>query len=276
MQSRRSRPVLVVIMLCGAAVTLAAVHLRPEALVAWSAYISATEARMAKELVSGSGFLAIDFEPDEAAERSVVLSGAVVVRKMETLDAGGEKMDAPFARIHHWRGDVLIPGRSVAQVVETLQHGPLPGQEDVLQSRVLERGPDWMRVYLQLQRKALVTVTYNTEHVVRFVRYGARRATSTSTATKIAEVSAPNTTEQRELPIGDDRGFLWRLNAYWRYEDVTGGTIAECESVTLSRDVPALVRYVVDPLVDSTARESMVRTLLALRAHFASAGAIGR
>jgi len=150
----------------------------------------------------------------------------------------------------------------------------LSKQTFILSEFLKDRVPDYQPPILQ--RKALVTVTYNTEHVVRFARYGARRATSTSTATKIAEVSAPNTTEQRELPIGDDRGFLWRLNAYWRYEDVTGGTIAECESVTLSRDVPALVRYVVDPLVDSTARESMVRTLLALRAHFASAGAIGR
>jgi len=36
--------------------------------------------------------------------------------------------------------------------------------------------------------------------------------------------------------VGDDRGFLWRLNAYWRYEQVAGGVIAECESITLSRD----------------------------------------
>jgi hypothetical protein len=45
--------------------------------------------------------------------------------------------------------------------------------------------------------------------------------------------------------------------------------IAECESISLSRDVPPLVRYFVNPLIESTAEESMTRTLLALRARFA-------
>jgi hypothetical protein len=71
------------------------------------------------------------------------------------------------------------------------------------------------------------------------------------------------------LPIGDDRGFLWRLNAYWRYEEVAGGVLAECESISLSRDVPSLVRYFVGPLVESAARDSMERTLTTLRMRFA-------
>jgi hypothetical protein len=92
-----------------------------------------------------------------------------------------------------------------------------------------------MRIYLRLQRQRFVTVVYNTEHTVTFTRFGNTRAASTSTATRIAEVSDPDTPQERELPLGDDRGFLWRLNAYWRYEEVAGGVIAECESISLSR-----------------------------------------
>ena len=267
--SPRSRTALVVVMWVSAA-GVATAHLHPEAAVAWTAYVSATESRIGRELRSPRGFLAIDFGQDAAAERRAVLSGAVVVQKVETVDSRGEKMNVPSARLHHWRGDVLIPTVTVAQLVKELQNGAPPRQEDVLQWRVLERGPDWMRLYLKLQRKRFVTVVYNTEHVVTFARYGTTRATSTSAATRIAEVSDPNTREERELPVGDDRGFLWRLSAFWRYEEVTGGVIAECESISLSRDVPSLVRYVVNPLIESTASESMARTLLALRAHFAS------
>jgi len=54
---------------------------------------------------------------------------------------------------------------------------------------------------------------------------------------------------------------LWRLNAYWRYEAVQGGVIVECESVSLSRPVPTLVRPVANPIVDRVARESLSRTL---------------
>ena len=173
----------------------------------------------------------------------------------------------PGALVHHWRGAVFIPGVTVRQLLVELQ-SHAPEQEDVLRSSILERGPDRMRVYMRLQRRKIVTATYNTEHVVTFTRFGATRAASVSTATRIAEVSDPDTPDERELPLGDDRGFLWRLNSYWRYEEVAGGVIAECESISLSREVPSFVRYVVSPLVESTARESMERTLVTLRARW--------
>ena len=267
----RTAPVVALsaVMLLASAAGLAAAHLGPETAAAWTAYVSATEQRIRGELASSRGFLAMDFARDARAGRRAVLGGAVVVQKMETTDANGGTMEVPSALVHHWRGEVLIPGMTVAALVAELQHGTPPTrQEDVLQSTVLERGPDWMRVYLKLQRSKVVTVVYNTEHLVTFAHYGATRATSASKATKIAELSAPNTPQERERPIGDDRGFLWRLNAYWRYEEVAGGVIVECESISLSRDVPAVVSYVVTPLIDRTARESMTRTLMALKTRF--------
>jgi hypothetical protein len=39
---------------------------------------------------------------------------------------------------------------------------------------------------------------------------------------------------------------------------------------SLSRDVPSLLRYVVSPVIESTARDSMERTLSTLRARFAT------
>ena len=69
----------------------------------------------------------------------------------------------------------------------------------------------------------------------------------------------------------NDRGFLWRLNAYWRYQDIAGGVVAECESLTLSRDVPSVVRFLVNPVIERTAIESMTRTLSALRTRFGTA-----
>jgi hypothetical protein len=249
---------------------LAAARLQPETVGAWASYVAATERRIARELASPHGFLALDFVQNPAEERRQVLAGAVIVQKMTALDARGRNIDVPSALVHHWRGEILIPGRNVAEIVSQLQQGIPPAQEDVLQSRVIERGPDdHMKIYLKLQRKKFVTAVYNTEHVVTFVRHGSTRASSTSTATRIAELENPGTPEERELPAGEDRGFLWRLNAYWRYEEVADGVIAECESISLSRDVPSLVRYLVNPVVDTTARESMTRTLQTLRAHFA-------
>ena len=270
-----SRPVALATaaLLAASVAGLAAAHLYPETTDAWNTYVSATEKRIARELKSTSGFLALDFAPDPAAARRVLLSGDVVVDPMTTTGPGGDAIEVPSALVHHWRGAVLIPKMTVPRMVAQLQDGAPPTrQEDVLQSRVLERRPDWMRVALKLQRRKIVTVVYNTEHVVTFVRDGVSRATSASTATRIVEVADANTPEEHELPAGDDRGFLWRLNAYWRYQQTGDGVIAECESITLSRDVPPVVKFFVMPLIEHAARESMTRTLVALRTRFSSAG----
>jgi hypothetical protein len=258
-------------LLLGSGAGLAAAHLGPESVAGWNAYVSATEARIARELKSSRGFLALDFGTGATAARRAVLAGEVVVEPMETTDIHGEPIDVPSAMVHHWRGAILIPRMTVTRLVAELQQGAPPSrQEDVLESKVLERRPDWMRVSLKLQRKKIVTVVYNTEHVVRFARGSDARATSASTATRIVEVEDVNTLQERERPAGDDRGFLWRLNAYWRYEQVANGVVAECESITLSRDIPVVVRFAVRPLVERAARESMTRTLVSLRARFTS------
>jgi hypothetical protein len=120
-----------------------------------------------------------------------------------------------------------------------------------------------------------VTVVYNTEHAVRFGRDREGRGWSRSISTRVAEVAEPATPREWERPLGEDRGFLWRLNSYWRYEPVTGGVLVECESISLSRSAPALVRGAVQPLIDSVARGSMERTLLVMRARLRRASVDG-
>lgn len=248
--------------LIGSTAVLAAAHLRPDAASAWEAFVRVTEMRIASERQSAKGFLVLDFGRDAAAERRALLAGELVIEPMSAAGFTG-----PSARVEHWRGAVFLRGMSVVRLIEELETGPPPA-EDVLRSAVLERRPDWMRVSIRIQRTAIVTAVYDTEHIVVFSRQGTSRATSTSTAVRIAEVADANTPHERELRPGDDRGFLWRLNAYWRYENAPGGVIAECESITLSRDVPTVLRFLANPLIERAARESMTKTLTALRSRF--------
>lgn len=239
----------------------------PKTLAAWNTYVGETERRIDRELGgTAPRFLSQDFTASADADRRAVLAGAIVISAVETRDARGREIDVPYAMIHHWRGAVFLPRQRVSSLLAALQSGPPPTQkEDVLKSAVLARGPDRMRVYLQVQRTRFITVVFNTEHDVTFRHFGPSRASSASVATRIAEVENAGTPQEHELAPGQDRGFLWRWNSYWRYEDVPGGVIAECESVSLSRPIPSLLYYAVRPLVDSTARESMERTLNALR-----------
>ena len=84
-------------------------------------------------------------------------------------------------------------------------------------------------------------------------------------ATRISEVDQAGTPAEREKKVGSDSGYLWRLNAYWRYEAVNNGVLIECESVSLSRGVPTLLRPFITGVVEGLARESLERTLTGLR-----------
>jgi len=250
---------------------LAAAELTAELLQGWAAYVKATEQRIATELRAARGFLVLDFQPENEAakERRAVLAGEIPIRKMVSYGASGKKMVLSGGIAHHWRGTVFIPGAKVEEIIYRILNPTAADmeQEDVLKWKVLERGQDSLKIYLKLQRSKFVTVVYNTEHEVKVQRYGKDRASSTSVATRIAELDSPNSSREREKPEGRDNGFLWRMNSYWRYEQVAGGVIVELESVTLSRSVPFIFDLLIHPMIESTARESVERTLASMRKH---------
>jgi putative flippase GtrA len=201
---------------------------RSDTLEAWNRYVAETETRIEQAVAAPRG-------------------------NGRELCAEGDNHGVAAGTISAWRGSVFIPGATLDGVLDRLQHpGTPPPQEDVVASRVISRGDDSLRVFIRLVRHAIVTVTYDTEHDMTFRRRSPTLATARSVATRIDEVG------------GGDRGFLWRLNSYWRYEQVNGGVRVELESITLSRDVPALIRPIASPMVSRISRESMVRTLEAL------------
>jgi hypothetical protein len=54
---------------------------------------------------------------------------------------------------------------------------------------------------------------------------------------------------------------MWRLYTYWRIEEKDGGVYVQNESVFLSRTVPALLAFVVNPLVNSIPRNVLIHLL---------------
>jgi len=225
----RSLAVVTVAALTAQPASAAGVELRPETVAAWDQHVAATEARL-------SG-------PREAGAHSFEPYG-------ETVAIGG-------GTIHDWHGSTWIRGTTVGSIVFSLTHpGTPPPQEDVLESRVLARSGDTLDVYLKLVRRTVMTVTYDTEHRVKFEFHSPDLATSRSVSTKIVEAG------------GADHGFLWKLNSYWRYSQIGSNVLVEVESLSLSREVPTLLKPVASPIISRIARESMERTLGALRDFF--------
>ena len=263
------------IAIVGPLTPLQAQGLRDDTLKAWNEYVLLTEDRIGEERHSEEGFLVQEFQsPTEArVDREAVLSGLLLVRKMNTTSLDGTNIAVPGGMIHHWRGVVFIPGVTLDGVLAVVKNPDAHPheQEDVLESRVLERDGDSLRIFLKLVRSKIITVTYNTEHLALYRMHATDQASSRTIATKIAELSSAGTPNEREKPPGRGRGFLWRLNSYWRYQEADGGVLVECESLTLSRSIPALISLFVRPLVEGVARESMNRTLRSMRERFGDA-----
>ena len=227
----------------------------------WRTYEAQIDARYNASASGGHSFFALEREAQARGWRDSVLHGQPVLFKVESPGVEDGK-------IHHWVGAIFVPGVTVPAVIDRIQQNAgheSEHYEDVLASRLMERTGDRLLIFMKLRRTNLVTVTYNTEHTVEYKRIGGTRASARSVATKIAELGSVGTPQEHEKSADDDNGFLWRLNAYWRYEAVAGGVIVECESVSLSRAVPMVLRPVANPLVDRVARESLNRTLIGLR-----------
>ena len=255
--------VLVITSALGAPAHAGAATLQPQTVHAWNTYVASTETRINQELASPRGFLVTDFSPDREAVRDAIGKGAIPIDRLSSRDGEGKVIAVPDGLIAHWRGAVFLPGLSLDALLQRLQHPNEngPHQQDVVALRVLNRKPDHLQVAIRMTRSKVVTVTYDTEHLVDYRRYGKTRASSRSVSSRIAEIENAGTPAERALAPGQDRGFLWRMNSYWRYEQVEGGVIVELESLTLSRSIPLGLGVVVEPIINRIARESINRTL---------------
>lgn len=256
---------LIAIVLLGGSAQAATADLQPETVAAFDRYVRLAEARVSAEVQDEARFLSFDFETpqDARALRSRLRRGAIVTTAVGSGGAGS--LEVPSGMIHHWRGYVFVPGVTLDDLLEAVRTPGAHRQEDVLETRVTRRQPGRHILFLKLRRTGLVTVTYNTEHLVTYAGDSKGRATSRSVSRRIAEVEATGAGVEREKPVGRDRGFLWRMNSYWRYEPVPDGVIVQLDSITLSRDLPWGIETVARPIISRVARESVSRTLASLR-----------
>ena len=66
----------------------------------------------------------------------------------------------------------------------------------------------------------------------------------------------------RRIPATD---FLWRLYSYWRFQEKQGGVFVECRAISLSRNVPLGLGWMIEPIIQKLPRESLINTLKATR-----------
>jgi len=242
-----------------------AAELKPATLAAYSRYVHATEARVQRELVRPNAFLYIDGLPEtrRAEVEKQIQNGEVYMEQLKTKDASGQSSDVPDGLIHHWIGDVFVPGATVQQAIALAQdynhHQEI--YPEVERSRLLTHDGNDFHIFYRLRKHKVITVTLDSEHDVHYFQDDAKRWHSISTSTRIAQVDDAGKRNEHEEPPGHDGGFLWRLDSWWRFQEADGGVYIECESVSLTRDIPTGLGWLIEPFVTSIPKESLRNTL---------------
>jgi hypothetical protein len=243
--------------------TLGAAELGESTAKAFDTYVAAAEVRPAKP------FLWVDTRP--AAERQRLFAdlrdGQLVIERLR-VRPGGRSLDVPDGLIHHWIGTVFIPNTTAAEAVALLQdynrhasvYAPTVGR-----SRLVSHQGDEFTFSLRFVMTKVITVVVDGEHRARFASLGPGRARSWVRSTRLAEVTDHGTSRERLEPVGQGGGYLWRLNSYWRFDERDGGVYLECESISLTRDIPFGLGWIVGPFVTSLPRESLEFTLQTTR-----------
>jgi hypothetical protein len=251
---------------------LAAAELKNETVQAWNQYCNWADAKVRRELADPKIFLILNtlLPADRVEVRRRIESGDVFIRRMTGVVPSGVRFEVPDGEIHHWWGSILLRDVTIHQLLHFLQdYDHHAGKfADVERSKLLHVEGNHYRVYFRFHRsKSFVTVVYNTEQDCIYNFYGPERASSTSIATKIAEVEDPGERSEREKTPGNDRGFLWRLVSWWRFEQSGKDVIVELESASLSRDIPSLIKLIpgVSSYIRSTPRESLESVLMSVR-----------
>ncbi len=256
--------------LFAAADNAVAADLRPDTLSGFARYVAATEIRIHSEVSRTDGFLYIDRLPlsRRSGVEGSLKRGATFMEPLITHDANGRDIDAPGGLIHHWIGITFIPGASMARVLSVVQdynHHAQVYSPEITQSRLISHRGNDFTVFYRFRKHKVVTVTLDTEHSVHYARLDDAHWWSETYSTKIAEVADAGKPTEHEKPIGSDSGFLWRMNSYWRFAEREGGVYVECESISLTRDIPTGLGWLIGSMVNSIPRQSLEFTMTATR-----------
>jgi hypothetical protein len=235
-----------------------AADLKPGANQAYDRYTREVEARFTNP---GKPFLWIDSHPDLLRE---VKEGQVVVQPWK----GNGDVNAPGALMHDWIGAVFIPGVTMAKVLAVMQDYDQQKNiyKDTLDSKMLSHNDDTFTYNRVRQlKKGIIDGIFYTQFDAHYRQIDPERWICVTLSTKVNEIENYKKSNQRDLPVGKGSGYLWRLDGFYRLEQRDNGVYLECEAVSLTRSLPALVGGLFAGSMHDLEKEGLEMTLQATR-----------
>jgi len=231
-------------------------ELKDETRKTWDTYIQTVNSQMRNRL-HGS-FLWVDEEPDRLQR---VRAGEILV------SAVGQKIPKPVPSglIHDWIGTAFIPDAQLGDVLSAVRdyaHYKEFYKPTVVDSKPLgtEGGCDKysMRV---VNKETVAETALDSEYKACYLQFDERRWYSIAQTTRVQEIRRYGRPGEQELLPDQGSGYIWRLYSIARFEERDGGVYVELEAIALSRDIPVSVRWLVNPIVRSISKNSLLVSL---------------
>ncbi len=235
------------------------IRLENKTLDAFNRFTSTIEQDIEKRVRGNKPFLWVD---DDPTKRGKLRQGEILVHQF-----GGKTIDVPDGLVHHWIGSMFIAGGTMKHTLAVLRdvdrHKDIYGE--VIESQLIADKGQTVLTRIKILRKKILTAVLIMDLESVYQAVGENRCFIDSVSTKMREVRESGTANEKVLPDGEGTGFLWRQNSYWRLEQAEDGIFVELESLSLTRNVPFLLGFIIKPFIQDIPRESLVSTLQATR-----------
>jgi hypothetical protein len=171
--------------------------------------------------------------------------------------------------IHDWIGTAFIRGSTLTEVVSVSQaySDYTAVYKSIILSRLLEQQGDTYRVLVRLKEgQAGVSAVLQIRSTVQYTVATSGRVYALSNADEIREVKGAGRRDEQLLPPGRDSGYLWRANTFTLFLQQQDGVYVETEMLGLSRQFPALLGWIIEPIARRLGRKSVETSLRELAA----------
>jgi hypothetical protein len=244
--------ILLVPLLCHAAT------LKPETVAGWDDYVHLVRSNLQDRMRTGGTFLWADENPDRVAR---LHDGEIIVAPASAQTP----RKIPGGLIHDWIGAAFLTNTKLDDILKVTRdydrykdfYRPF-----VMESKTMGRNdPDDKFSMLLMNKMFFQKAALDADYQATNVRLDSCRFYSVSESTRVQEIDGYGQPGERRIPEGEGAGYIWKLFSVARLEQRDGGVYMEMETAALSRDIPAMLHVLVDPIVRRVSHNALLLSI---------------
>jgi hypothetical protein len=205
------------------------------------------------------GQRAFQWIQSQTEKAQAVRNGKVVTHAF----TGKDGLSVKSGLIHDWVGAVFLPGQKLEGVrdflLDTSRH--TAAYPELRSAATLSRNGDRSVTRLRIVKKKIITAVLDIEYENNWRQPAPGKWAFAARSRKVQEVADSGTSKERMLPADTGHGFVWRMNSQWLLRQEPEGVMAELRVVSLSRDTPRGLGWIIRPLIRDFPAEGITSTL---------------